>query len=430
MIIPADHPKRILVNHELHARLPEPLVPPEQVSHLLLTSDISMGPLERKKLTELCAQFGHTIYIPEENHFRIDLGPFRLKWEKHTEVSSYTFFRQGPFREPFVDTIIKGIPQRWLAELPGKTLAATHLAIYSTPERLYNPNELATLFEGDALTGAYIGEGSGIAYADFHIHGDGFSRFIVKDISLNSRQAGRVVQRLLEIESYLIQALLTYPEARKVMPMLKQAEQDLAKITESISSATTEEEPALLHELTKLAATIESVASLIQYRVTAAQAYYKLVRQRIIELRELRIEGTQTFHEFCERRAGPAISTCETVLQLQESLSQRISRASELLRTRVDISLEHQNQQILSSMAKRAEIQLRLQETVEGLSVAAITYYLVGLIGYLAKAAKAIDLPLNPDLIIGAAIPVTAVLVALGVRQVRRLVSEEQQKLD
>jgi uncharacterized membrane-anchored protein len=151
-----------------------------------------------------------------------------------------------------------------------------------------------------------------------------------------------------------------------------------------------------------------------------------LVRQRIGELREVRVEGMQTFNEFCERRMGPAMNTCETVLRLQESLSQRISRASELLRTRVDISLEHQNQQILSSMAKRAELQLHLQETVEGLSVAAITYYVVGLISYLAKAAKAINLPINPDLIIGVAIPVVTVLVALGVRQIRRMVSQNQ----
>src|SRR5699024_9071164 len=177
-----------------------------------------------------------------------------------------------------------------------------------------------------------------------------------------------------------------------------------------------------------LAATIENIASLAQYRINAAQAYYQLVRRRIEELRELRVEGMQTFNEFCERRMGPAMNTCGTVLRLQESLSQRISRASELLRTRVDISLERQNQRILSSMAKRAELQLHLQETVEGLSVAAITYYVVGLLGYLIRAAKAAALPINPDLIIGISIPIVAALVALGVRRVRRMVSQNQSK--
>ncbi|ADE14946.1 conserved hypothetical protein [Nitrosococcus halophilus Nc 4] len=426
MTIPADHPQRWLLNNELHARPPESLVPPEQVSHLVLTSDPGREGLEREKLAEICARFGHPILVPKSNHFRIDLGPFRLKWQKHTEFTSYTFFRRGPFQEPFANTVIESVPQDWLAGLPGQTLVAAHLAIYPMPEKPRSPDELADLFEGNVLTGARTGEGAAIAYADFRIHGDGFSRFIIKDISLTPRQAGRMVQRLLEIESYLMQALPTYPLARRTMPKLGRAEQELAKITEAIASATTEEEPALLDQLTKLAATTESMASSIQYRITAAQAYYELVQRRISELRELRAQGMQTFKEFCERRMGPAMHTCETVLRLQENLSRRIGRASELLRTRVNISLEHQNQQVLSSMAKRAKLQLHLQETVEGLSVAAITYYVVGLVGYLAKAAKAAHLPINPDLAIGISIPVVALLVALGVRKIRRMVTQNQ----
>ncbi|ABA57894.1 conserved hypothetical protein [Nitrosococcus oceani ATCC 19707] len=424
MTIPVDHPQRLLLNHELHARLPESLAPPEQISHLVLSSDAEMVQQEREKLTEICIRFGHPIPTSKDNHLRIDLGPFRLQWEKHTEFTSYTFFRRGPFQEPFANTVIESIPQDWLAELPGQVLVAAHLAIYPLPEKPRNPDELAAaLFEGNAVTGARIGEGAGIAYADFRLHKDGFSRFIIKDISLTPRQAGRAVQRLLEIESYLIQALRTYPLARRTMPMLGHAEQELAQITEAIASATTEEESELLDQLTKLAASTESLASSIQYRITAAQAYYELVQRRINELRELRVEGMQTFREFCERRMGPAMHTCETVLRLQENLSRRIGRASELLRTRVNISLEHQNQQVLSSMAERAKLQLHLQETVEGLSVAAITYYVVGLVGYLARAAEAAGLPINPDLTIGISIPVVALSVALSVRKIRRMVS-------
>lgn len=431
MTLPIDHPQRPLLNHELHARPPEALLPPEQISHLVLTSNTEMGQLEREKLAEICARFGCPIQVPQDNHFRIDLGSFRLKWQKHTEFTSYTFFRRGPFQEPFTNTVIEAVPQDWLAELPGQTLVAAHLAIYPMPEKPRDPDELAALFEGNVLTGARIGEGAGIAYADFRIHGDGFSRFIIKDLSLTPRQAGRMVQRLLEIESYLMLALLTYPLARRTMPILGHADEELAAITKviasAIASATPEQEAALLDQLTKLAATTESMASSIQYRITAAQAYSALVQRRINELRELRVEGMQTFREFCERRMGPAMNTCETVLQLQKNLSQRIGRASELLRTRVNISLEHQNQQVLSSMAKRAKLQLRLQETVEGLSVAAITYYVVGLVGYLAKAAKAAHLPVNPDLAIGVSIPIVALLVALGVRKARRMIAQDQE---
>ena len=163
MTIPANHPQRMLLNEELHARPPEALEPPEQVSHLVLQSDPLMGGVERAKLAELCARFGHRIELPQDNHFRIDLGPFRFKWQKHTEFSSYTFFRRGPFRHPFQDTVIESVPGDWLADLPGTTLVAAHLAIYPLPDTPRTPDELAALFGGGALTGARIGEGAAVA---------------------------------------------------------------------------------------------------------------------------------------------------------------------------------------------------------------------------------------------------------------------------
>ena len=119
------------------------------------------------------------------------------------------------------------------------------------------------------------------------------------------------------------------------------------------------------------------------------------------------------------------MDTCESVAARQESLAQRVARATELLHTRVDVAREQQNQSLLASLDRRQRIQLRLQETVEGLSIAAITYYLVGLVAYLAKAAKASGVPLDPEIAAGIAIPVVAVVVALGVRRIRRMVSKE-----
>lgn len=427
MRTPQDHPQRLLLNAELHARPPESLVPPERISHLVLESDAAAGAIERQRVAELCARHGRAVDPPQDNHFRVDLGAVRLKWEKHTEFTSYTFYRRGAFDHPFAGSALELVPEEWLASLPGQRLVAAHLAILPAPEKSRSPDQLSTLFfDGNVLTGAQIGAGAATAFADFRIHPDGFSRFLIKDASMTPRQAGRMVQRLLEIESYLMRALLTFPLARQAMPSLGQAEQELAEITEAVAKATAAEEPALLDRLTRLAAMVEGTVSSTHYRITAAQAYYELVQRRIDELRELRVEGIQNFREFAERRMAPAMHTCSTVLRLQDSLSQRIGRASELLRTRVDIALERQNQAILGTMARRARLQLRLQETVEGLSVAAITYYVVGLVGYVAKAAKSLSLPVDAELVTGLAIPVVAVLAALGVRHIRRAVARER----
>jgi uncharacterized membrane-anchored protein len=234
-----------------------------------------------------------------------------------------------------------------------------------------------------------------------------------------------MLQRMLEIETYVMQALLTFPLARGLLPELADFDRRLVELTTRMAEAVAADEPVLLDQLTRLAAGIEHSVSSTHYRFSAARAYYALVERRIAELREKRIEGVQTFREFTERRLGPAMGTCESVARLQSALSERINRASQLLRTRVEVTREQQNQVLLASMDRRARLQLRLQQTVEGLSVAAVTYYIVGLIGYLAKAGKTLGIALNPELAMAAAVPLVVLLAAFGVRHIRRTVARE-----
>src|SRR5258706_2481640 len=334
-----NHPQRFALNYELHARPSEVITVPERASYLALATDLSMRQAEYERVVELCTRYGVQPPAADLSHFQIDLGAFRLKWERRTECTSYTFFRPGEFDDPFAETAIAGVPQDWLESLPGEILVAAHVALRKAPKSAPSIDELAELFEGNPIVGAAVGGGGAIASADSRIHADGFSRFLIDDLSLTPRQAGRIVQRLLEIETYLMRALLTFPLARDTMPVLTEAEQQLAALTNELATVTGEQEPALLDRLTRLAATVESTVSTTHYRISAARAYRELVDRRITLLREVRVPGLSTFREFIERRLIPAMNTCEAVAQLQESLSERVSRASELLRTRVDISL-------------------------------------------------------------------------------------------
>jgi magnesium chelatase subunit I len=148
--------------------------------------------------------------------------------------------------------------------------------------------------------------------------------------------------------------------------------------------------------------------------------------RRIGELREKRLPGVPTIEEFMARRFRPAVATCATVSQRLHDLSERVAQASALLSTRVDITRERQNQALLASMDRRAKLQLRLQQTVEGLSVAAICYYVAGLVGYGAKGLKAGGLPLDADLLTGLSIPLVAVAVVLAVRRARQRVKADE----
>jgi uncharacterized membrane-anchored protein len=269
------------------------------------------------------------------------------------------------------------------------------------------------------LSGTLAG-GQAHAFTDFRIQDDGFSRFLIYDGGMSPYQAGRLSQRLLEMETYRIMALLALPVAQEVAPQIGAHERELAEISAALVEAQEADEPLLLQRLTRMAAEAESRESRHRFRFSAAAAYYELVRNRIQELRETRMEGMQTFGEFTERRLAPAMNTCKAVAARQEMLSQRVARATQLLSTRVDITRERQNQALLASMERRARQQVRLQQAVEGFSVAAITYYVVGLVAYLAKGLVTSGVALREEIVTSVAIPIVAIGVALGARRFRR----------
>jgi len=421
MPLPSDHPLRIELNDEAHARPPEALAAPLRITFLALFSDATQREQEWEHVCALARRYGHTPPA-RASHYSADLGPFRMKWERHTEFTRYKFIVAGS-GDPFDPPALQAVPADWLAALPGRIMVATHAALLSAGAGEPDHETLAgRYFGGEALVGAGIASSAGIAFTDFRVR-DGFSRLLVLDRGMTPRQAGRSMQRLLEIDTYRMMALLALPVAQSLTPWLNDAERELARITESLVDSNEASEPELLDRLTRLEAEIESRESAQHYRFTAAAAYYEIVQRRIDELREERIRGLQTFREFTERRLAPAMNTCRSVSVRLESLSQRVARATQLLNTRVDLTRERQNQQLLETMNRRAEAQLRLQQTVEGLSAAAITYYVVGLVGYAAKGLASAGVPLHVEVVMALSIPVVAAVAVLGVRHVRKVVT-------
>ena len=425
MNLPENHPQRVELNDEAHARPPEQLTAPVRISYLALLSPSANRDAERAHIADLAAAFGARPPASNAIHYSADFGRFRMKWERHSEFARYKFILSGAGEDPFSDPPIQKPPAEWLACLAGNIIVATHAAILK-PATMPNYDDIsARYFTGNPLVGAAIAGGAAVALTDFRIRPDGFSRLLVLDDSLRPRQAGRAVQRLLEIDTYRLMAQLTLPIARQLLPQLGLAEDELAEITTALTHVREADEPGLLDRLTRLAAQIESFESQNQYRFSAARAYYQIVQQRIEELREVRIPSIQTFKEFTELRLAPAMNTCMATAARLESLSSHVARATQLLSTRVDLTREHQTIAVLQSMNRRADLQLRLQQTVEGLSVAAVTYYIVGLIGYAARGARAAGLALNPDLAMGLSIPVVIFAVWLGIRRIHHMVHQE-----
>ncbi len=423
-----EHSLRRRLNAEIHSRPPVAIPGPEWISYLAVMHAGGSADDERRHLAQLCATLGTEVCpLVDGDHWVLDAGPLRLKWERHTEFSGYTFFRRRVAGDSPDSTALAAFPAEWVRGIPGEVIAASHIELCAASQ---NPPEevldgLART--GEAMVATRVAEGAAWVVSDFALH-DGFSRFTVIDEHLRHRQAGRTVQRLLEIETYCMMALLAFPVAKETGRFLGEREQELAALMDEMSVAgTPEDERRLLARLTRLAAEVEQSVTRTAYRFGAAAAYYRLVKQRVDDLREQRLAGFPPIREFMERRLAPAMATCESVAQRQTDLSTRIARKSALLRTRVDIELERQNQELLAQMNHRARLQLRLQETVEGLSVVAITYYGSQLVQYLAKGLqKSLAPALSPEIAAAASIPLIAGAVALGIRRMRRVLAAEE----
>ncbi len=423
MQAPENHALRLELASEVHARPHEALRAPLRASYLAVLGDAVDRERELAHVAALCSDADVPPPRADAIHFSADLGRFRLRWERHTEFSSYTFLRLGAALDRFGDPAAAAVPAQWLQAIPGRTLVAAHAELLERGAPMPSASEISAAFGGNYVVGADIGDAAAAVFTDFRVHGDGFGRFLLIDRALSRYQAGRTLQRLFEIETYRMMALLALPIARQVSPRLDAMERQLAALAAEIATGAGGDE-AVLEQLTRLAADVENVIGASRYRFSAMRAYDAIVAARIAELRERRLAGTQTIGEFMARRLAPAIATCESASRRLIELSERVARANELLATRVGVVRERQSQELLASMNRRARLQLRLQETVEGLSVAAITYYVVGLVGYAAKALKASGRHgVDPDVAVGIAIPIVALLAALGLRYVRRSIA-------
>jgi uncharacterized membrane-anchored protein len=415
------HTEREALFNELHTRPFPVLATPTRLAQLVLLPDTQQPDAEYQHLLRLCER--HAVLPPSSNSscYYQDFGGFELRWERHTEFSSYTLISQQPQGAPFDQDVLTLLPEHWLQQLPGRLISSNQLEIIPAPANEPAPHELRQHFEGQRLISSLVSDGQARLWSAYRIHSDGHGRVLIHNRGLNPCQTGRLVRTLLEMETYRMMLLLALPQAKAISPQIKAMERQLAASIQQINQIRDlADERHLLSELGSLAARVEQLIAAHNFRFAASRAYHELILNRLAELREQECLGLQTFREFLLRRLTPAWRTCEAAEQDLDDLARRIDRASELLRTRIDLTIETQNQQLMRAMDQRSHTQLRLQQTVEGLSVAAISYYLVGLCKYLAESAKALGLIDSSTLATGLAVPLCATAVWLGMRRLKR----------
>ena len=417
--LPPDDSQRVLLHNVVHTRQSQRIHLPALVVYIaVLSNDITLEQ-ECEHLRRLPGQEGIMIDDLQHNFLRLRLQGYTLRWERHTEFTSYSLVQQlpesaqlGATDPDLLSSLV--LPNGWLAGIPGRTFAAIKLVMVHGD--LKSPEETLlsarNWFGERPVVASLVGRNSrSLVVTDFMLRDSGFERMLViAPPKISVTRAGRIAQRLLEIETYRVMALRGLPVAKKLDSELANSEQQLASITDQLKNKITSEQE-LLDRLVALAVHMERITIEHMYRFTATRAYDKMITQRITELKEKAIPGTQIIGEFMWHRLSPAIAKVEDTAQRMGSLSKRISHTSALLRTQVNILTEAQNQQLLEKLTRGQELQLRLQRTVEGLSIAAISYYVVSLILYLTKAGKAVGLLVHPELVTGAMIPLVLLVV-------------------
>jgi len=410
-LLPLDDSLRTTLHNEVHARPSARVRLPALIIYVAVLNEGVSREQECDHLRRLPGQEELPLASLQDSFLRLRFANHTLKWERHTEFTRYSIV------QPLPASAVLGVPQpdllsapvidpAWLRGIPGRTVAAIELALLhgDAPDPALMAQAQAW-FGGRNVVASQLGNGHSWAMTQFRIGPSGFERMlVVAPVGTSETRVGRISQRLLELETYRLMALRGLPAAKALAPMLGEAERQLADITAQLENKSTSDE-SLLDTLVSLAARIERATAENVFRFSATRAYATLVSERIAELRELPISGVQKLGEFMQHRLSPAMATVAATAQRLASLSERVARTSALLRTRVDIATEVQNQQLLEKITRGQELQLRLQSMVEGLSIAAISYYVVSLLVYGGKALKGAGLPINPEVMAGTAIP-------------------------
>ncbi|WP_442681084.1 DUF3422 domain-containing protein [Sphingomonas sp. ASY06-1R] len=415
----ANHPLRAALSEEMHVRRLPRLAAPCRLMQIVTLLGEGSAAAVRDHINTLSTKAAREIVPASGKYAMFDLGAMTLIWELHTEFATYTLLRSGPFDAPFDPELFEPTQAAILSGMPGEIVRATQIALVARDAPDPAVADIERWFVPEMLIHCEVADGLATVMSDFRLHKDDYGRLLVRDRGLELDEPAQLLLRLQELGNYRNMALLSLPLAQRLTPAVTELETRLAGLTQAVSERTSEDDQ-LLDELTFLSAELARLLAQTRYRMNATRAYGQISKDRLDSLAIGAVRGYQTLADFTERRLMPALRTCDSFSARLEDLSQRAAWTSELLRTRIDIALAKQNRDLLTSMDSRTHLQLRLQQTVEGLSVVAISYYLVGLVNYLLLAMPGV----RHDVAMAIAVPVVVGTVWLAVRRLRQSLTE------
>ncbi|NVE94993.1 DUF3422 domain-containing protein [Altererythrobacter lutimaris] len=417
-----DYEQRRQAVGEMHLRRwPRLRVPSQVIQWVLKVEDSERE--EELGIIEAATQSAADADNPSHRSGQLSEN-IHVTWEKHSEGTSLTIFCAAQDVAAFLDPNSSEEMQAaldWAQQVPGKIVRCTRIwvaeddaAVEALLSKLdLNRHELVSTHIGKAISDPIR------IWSDFRIKEDGFGRLLVAANGAEPGELTRQVQRLQELGNYRNRALLGFPVAQACWPKLDDAERRLRELSTRITNGE-ESDDALMEALSGLSLELTAIASEISFRMDATKAYAQLVHERLEQVDPRPIDGFASLTDFTQRRFRPAMSTCEATTERVRQLALRASQLASLLRARIETRIENQNARLLLSMEKSTSMQVRLQQLVEGFSVVALSYYLIGLVGYFLPLLPLEQWGLSKNAVLaGLVIPVVAT-IWISMRLLRR----------
>ena len=338
-------------------------------------------------------------------------------WERHTEATTLTliFPNNAPdsAKMPYI---------KWLEEWPGGVVRATHILVVPDADGIDAHLQKLGISKQEMVC-CEINAGLRI-WSDFSIHSDGYGRLLVTAGDVGDGERGRIIQRMQELGNYRNLALLGFPMVQQYGPQVDALEQQLSLHATRVAMGNGDDE-TLLTELTSISSELELIRSATSFRLSATAAYAEVAADRLASLNVQTVANYQSLTDFTERRLVPASRTCSVFRQRLSHIAERISGVMHTLDVQIDSRIKAQNLGLMQSMERSTQLQLRLQTLVEGLSVIAAAYYLIGLIAFVAKGVAAFPSGSKSEIFVGAVTLPVILLIYLFVRHLRHKVLTE-----
>ncbi len=409
-----EYPFRQQILEEVHAR-PVEMVPAElRVRRLVFVVGSETGGVAAT-LADFCDWCERSGFARPSNRdvrqHSFTAGGRQVTWEFHTEFVTITW-TAAPDDS---DSSPEGIG---LESIDGPQLLGAMRIDLVADTRV--PDALLPGFNPHSLCVIEVEGGAGQLATDFVPDAERFTRFEFAAGGLPPLRRAILVRRILEIETYRTMALIGLPLARQHASELGSIEAELTDRVNSLAEATeTTRAQTALEALHGLMVRAGRLSERLTYRFAACQAYGDILQARLGAIHERPTPLGSSLSRYILNRVEPALRTYAAMEKRLDVLFAKIERAIELLNVRIGLDVQIQNKEVLQTIAKTGRSQFLLQRTVEGLSTIAISYYTIGMLGYVLATPLEM-FGIEKTLVLSILAPFVLLGVWLMVRAVRK----------